>query len=165
MKSVKSLKSEGSWQEKVKGFDADKFIESVRESAVPTYHTASDSVKPRKEKGGMRSHICGKDSHSGESRAHSVSDDDADKYARLNLIESEVDFVKTYVARRNYNQVSKHGKPVFIRGETPETHTGPSVHFGRPSESVRIYRQCSGRAFQKVLFNNSGIARKCPPKF
>lgn len=37
-------------REKVKGFDADKFIESVRESAVPTYHTASDSVKPEKKK-------------------------------------------------------------------------------------------------------------------
>ncbi len=60
-------------REKVKGFDADKFIESVRESAVPTYHTASDSVKPEKKKEECAYHICGKDSHSGESRAHSVS--------------------------------------------------------------------------------------------
>ena len=145
-------------REKVKGFDADKFIESVRESAVPTYHTASDSVKPEKKKEECAATSVEKTPIQENPAPIPYPDDDADKYARLNLIESEVDFVKTYVARRNYNQVSKHGKPVFIR-ERPETHTGPSVHFGRPSESVRIYRQCSGRAFQKVLFNNSG---HCP---
>ncbi len=37
-------------REKVKGFDSNEFIESVRESAVPTYHTAADNKDKQEAK-------------------------------------------------------------------------------------------------------------------
>ena len=129
-------------REKVKGFDADKFIESVRESAVPTYHTASDSVKPEKKKEECAATSVEKTPIQENPAPIPYPDDDADKYARLNLIESEVDFVKTYVARRNYNQVSKHGKPVFIR----ERHRT----FSPLWETLRICQDISTMFWQSI---------------
>lgn len=153
-------------REKVKGFDADKFIESVRESAVPTYHTASDSVKPEKKKEECASSSVEKIPDQENPAPHPYSDDeDTDKYSRLNLIESEVDFVKTYVARRNYNQVSKHGKPVFIRERHRKLILDLQSTLGDPPNLSGYIDNVLAEHFKKFYSTIQGIARKCPPKF
>ena len=152
-------------REKVKGFDADKFIESVRESAVPTYHTASDSVKPEKKKEECAATSVEKTPIQENPAPIPYPDDDADKYARLNLIESEVDFVKTYVARRNYNQVSKHGKPVFIRERHRKLILDLQSTLGDPPNLSGYIDNVLAEHFKKFYSTIQGIARKCPTKF
>lgn len=145
-------------REKVKGFDADKFIESVRESAVPTYHTASDSVKPEKKKEECASSSVEKTSVPENPAPIPYPDDDADKYARLNLIESEVDLSRRMWRGETTIRSASTASP-FSSGRD----TGNSYWTFSPLwETLRICQDISTMFWQsisKVLFNNSG---HCP---
>lgn len=153
-------------REKVKGFDADKFIESVRESAVPTYHTASDSEKPSKKKEETPESVSISEETSPQSEATSFNEDeDIEKYAALNLVTSEVNFVKTYVVRRNYNQVSKHGKPVFIRERHRKLIVDLLTTLGESPNLSAYIDNVLKEHFDKYYSTIRSIARKCPPKF
>lgn len=153
-------------REKVKGFDADKFIESVRESAVPTYHTASDSEKPSKKR--EESSESAPISEEIPPQSETIpfkEDDDIGKYAALNLVTSEVNFVKTYVVRRNYNQVSKHGKPVFIRERHRKLIVDLLSTLGESPNLSAYIDNVLKEHFDKYYSTIRSIARKCPPKF
>lgn len=153
-------------REKVKGFDADKFIESVRESAVPTYHTASDSEKPSNKKEETPESVPIGEEMSPQSEARPFNeDDDIGKYAALNLVTSEVNFVNTYVVRRNYNQVSKHGKPVFIRERHRKLIVDLLTTLGESPNLSAYIDNVLTEHFDKYYSTIRSIARKCPPKF
>lgn len=86
-------------KEKIDDFDAEGFIESMRESAVPTYHRVSDyrndaSVKPHEEpvptgrEPPASNHVCS---------------------------DEEQQYLDSYVLQRDFRQVNKTGSPINIR--------------------------------------------------
>ena len=152
-------------REKVKGFDADKFIESVRESAVPTYHTASDGIRNAEKSSRPESSVVKDQSLSSTETKVCIGDDRAEKYAALNLVQSEIDFVKAYVARNNFTQVNKNGKPVFIREKFRKIIIDLLNTLDETPNLSGYIDNVLAEHFNKFYSTIRGIARKCPPKF
>lgn len=72
-------------REKVKGFDANGFIESVRESAVPTYHTAADADTGDKEVSQTKVSTVPKSEPGFDAVYVAPEDEVASKYSELNI--------------------------------------------------------------------------------
>ena len=139
------------------GFDPDGFIESVRPSSVPTYHTASDisgqPQQPQQETTGL---------------AGVYDDYDTDnhtKYENLNMTDDEIDFIKTFIANGRFRRVSRHGRQVFIR----ERHLSMISNILRLlDEEANISTYIDNvltQHFKKHYSVIQGISKKCPSKF
>lgn len=161
-------------REKVTGFDADSFIESVRESAVPTYHTAK--TKPEESNEVKKEENIPKDSFSRQvvSPKPSQADDvfyqppvesPEYKYSDLNMTEPEMDFIKTFIVSQDFRQVNQRGRQVMIRKE----------HCKMILELLSLVDAGANMAtyIDNVLINHFkqfypimvGISKKCPSKF
>lgn len=152
-------------REKVKGFDADKFIESVRESAVPTYHTASDGVKTAEKNSRSESSEVKDQPLSCTETKICIEDDRSEKFAALNLVQSEIDFVKAYVVSNNFTQVNKNGKPVFIREKFRKIIIDLLNTLDETPNLSGYIDNVLAEHFNKFYSTIRSIARKCPPKF
>lgn len=100
-------------KDKEPDFDAESFIESVRQSSVPTYHTSND--RPAE-------HADNKPETVKKSRISSENDvfPDRDvelkeKYASLDLTGRETDFIRTFLESGSFRQINKLGSPIVIR--------------------------------------------------
>ena len=100
-------------KERVTNFDADSFIESVRESSVPTYHAAKHPEENEKVNvEGQPKKM--KASHS--EVVYEIPDDDVDEcFADLDMSDMEIDYIKTYVFNNSFRKVNQNGKPIVIK--------------------------------------------------
>lgn len=102
-------------KERVTNFDADSFIESVRESSVPSYHAAkhqeeNEKVNVERQPKKMNA------SHS--EVVYEIPDDDVDEcFADLDMSDTEIDYIKTYVFNNSFRKVNQNGKPIVIRSK------------------------------------------------
>lgn len=138
------------------GFDPDGFIESVRASSVPTYHTAADSQvphEPPKEDTGA----------SPETYADYDTERDA-RYSELNMTADEIDFIKKFIADGRFRRVSRNGRQVFIR----ERHLSMILGIlGMLDEEANISTYIDNvltEHFRKYYPIILGISKKCPSK-
>lgn len=149
-------------------FDSAEFIESVRRSSVPTYHTAADcaktpqSEKPRENKRDSKTNPVSKPI------PYEYDDQEADmstRYAGLNMTDGEIDFIKTFIADGRFRRVTRHGRAVFIR----ERHLAMITDIlGMLDEEANISTYIDRvltEHFKKHYSIIQGISQKCPPKF
>lgn len=102
-------------KERVTNFDADGFIESVRESSVPSYHAATHSDSAGKENVKRQTKNV-KVSH--PEITYEIPDDDVEgRFTDLNMSDTEIDYIKTYVFNNSFRKVNQNGKPIVIRGK------------------------------------------------
>ena len=107
-------------RKQVTDFDADSFIQSVRESAVPTYHTASDvapaaATAPEKKPKQKEPVETRRKRRIGES-----SDFLLKKVSEMNMTEEEGNYVKTYIGNVSFGQVNRNGNPIVVREDYRE---------------------------------------------
>lgn len=152
-------------REKVKGFDANGFIESVRESAVPTYHTASDNTV------GSNSTPQAQDSptptaESGFDAVYVAPEDEvASKYSELNMTDEEIEYITTYIVKNSFKKVNQNGNPIMIREK----------HITMIKKILRLLNEDANMAtyidnvltehFKKYYPTIVDIYKKCPPQF
>lgn len=149
-------------EKKDTGFDADSFIESVRQSSVPTYHTAADCAKPTKADKPPESKFKEVTPH--PYRLDDPETDMAARYAGLDMTDAEIDFIKTFIADGRFRRVSRHGRAVFIR----ERHLGMIAEIlGMLDEEANISTYIDKvltEHFRKNYSIIQGISKKCPSK-
>lgn len=139
------------------GFDPDGFIESVRASSVPTYHTAGDSQAP--DAPPIKEDI----STSLETYDDYDTERDA-RYSELNMTADEIDFIKKFIADGRFRRVSRNGRQVFIR----ERHLSMILRLlGMLDEEANISTYIDKvltEHFRKYYPIIQGISKKCPSK-
>lgn len=143
-------------------FDSDAFIESVRASSVPTYHTAADcqpSNSPPKEDISQNEEI--------STLSEMYDDYDTDRearYSELNMTADEIDFIKKFIADGRFRRVSRNGRQVFIR----ERHLSMIIGIlGMLDEEANISTYIDKvltEHFRKYYPIIQGISKKCPSK-
>lgn len=152
-------------REKVKGFDASEFIESVRESAVPTYHTAADSTASTKDS----SKTTTAPEHTTEGGFDAVyvapEDEVASKYSELNMTNEEIEYITTYIVKNTFKKVNQNGNPIMIREK----------HITMIKKILRLLNEDANMAtyidnvltehFKKYYPTIVDIYKKCPPQF
>lgn len=139
------------------GFDPDGFIESVRASSVPTYHTAADSQAPNAPP--VKEDI--------STGPETYDDYDAGRdarYSELNMTADEIDFIKKFIADGRFRRVSRNGRQVFIR----ERHLSMILRLiGMLDEEANISTYIDKvltEHFRKYYPIIQGISKKCPSK-
>lgn len=148
-------------REKVKGFDASEFIESVRESAVPTYHTAADSAAVNKTGTTPKSA-----EESGFDAVYVAPEDEvASKYSELNMTNEEIEYITTYIVKNSFKKVNQNGNPIMIRDK----------HLTMIKKILRLLNEDANMAtyidnvltehFKKYYPTIVDIYKKCPPQF
>lgn len=138
-------------------FDADGFIESVRASSVPTYHTASDSqaptAPPTKEDVGAALETY--DDYSAEREA---------RYSELNMTADEIDFIKKFIADGRFRRVSRNGRQVFIRERHLSMILGILGMLDEEANISTYIDKVLTEHFRKYYPIIQGISKKCPSK-
>ena len=148
-------------REKVKGFDASEFIESVRESAVPTYHTAADSAAVNKTGTTPKSA-----EESGFDAIYVAPEDEvASKYSELNMTDEEIEYITIYIVKNSFKKVNQNGNPIMIREK----------HITMIKKILRLLNEDANMAtyidnvltehFKKYYPTIVDIYKKCPPQF
>lgn len=152
-------------REKVKGFDASEFIESVRESAVPTYHTAADSAASTKDS--PKTATAPEPTAEGGFDAVYVAPEDevASKYSELNMTNEEIEYITTYIVKNTFKKVNQNGNPIMIREK----------HITMIKKILRLLNEDANMAtyidnvltehFKKYYPTIVDIYKKCPPQF
>jgi len=138
------------------GFDPDGFIESVRASSVPTYHTAADSQvpdEPPKEDTGA----------SPETYADYDTERDA-RYSELNMTADEIDFIKKFIADGRFRRVSRNGRQVFIRERHLSMILGILGMLDEEANISTYIDKVLTEHFRKYYPIIQGISKKCPSK-
>lgn len=138
------------------GFDPDGFIESVRASSVPTYHTAADSQvpdAPTKEDTGA----------SPETYADYDTERDA-RYSELNMTADEIDFIKKFIADGRFRRVSRNGRQVFIRERHLSMILGILGMLDEEANISTYIDKVLTEHFRKYYPIIQGISKKCPSK-
>ena len=96
-------------KDKKQDFDAEDFIETMRETAVPTYHRASEKTAPVQEVQTPPEAKADKSSVKGLPL-------DNDRFGQLELSPEQKKYVDTYMVN-NFQQVNRNGRPMVIRLE------------------------------------------------
>lgn len=138
------------------GFDPDGFIESVRASSVPTYHTAADSQapdEPPKEDTGA----------SPETYADYDTERDA-RYSELSMTADEIDFIKKFIADGRFRRVSRNGRQVFIRERHLSMILGILGMLDEEANISTYIDKVLTEHFRKYYPIIQGISKKCPSK-
>lgn len=139
------------------GFDADGFIESVRASSVPTYHTAADSQAPNAPP--IKEDII----TSPESYDDYDSERDA-RYSELNMTADEIDFIKKFIADGRFRRVSRNGRQVFIRERHLSMILGILGMLDEEANISTYIDKVLTEHFRKYYPIIQGISKKCPSK-
>lgn len=139
------------------GFDADGFIESVRASSVPTYHTAADSQTPNAPP--VKEEIC----TSPETNDDYDTERDA-RYSELNMTTDEIDFIKKFIADGRFRRVSRNGRQVFIRERHLSMILGILGMLDEEANISTYIDKVLTEHFRKYYPIIQGISKKCPSK-
>lgn len=156
-------------------FDAESFIEEFRESSVPTYHTASGAKKetetPNPEKPAKRPKPPDKSEmksteHECESPVFDFDGlEDENVYENLNMTAAEVEYIKNFVVRNNFRQVSSKGKQVMIR----ERYRKLIIHIqhllGDEGNMATYIDNVLTQHFKEYYSTMVSISKKCPSQF
>lgn len=141
------------------GFDADGFIESVRASSVPTYHTAADSQAP--DAPPIKEDI----SISTSTESYDDYDTERDaRYAELNMTADEIDFIKKFIADGRFRRVSRNGRQVFIRERHLSMILGILGMLDEEANISTYIDKVLTEHFRKYYPIIQGISKKCPSK-
>lgn len=145
-------------------FDASQFIESFRESAVPSYHTADESFQPEQPPKEKAQDKKSKPTKPSLPRAPSANDALETKIASFNLTEDESEFVRTYLDN-SFGQVNQFGKPVVVRTEYRDMIQSIFGLLGiTPNMASYIDAVLAGH-LRQILPLIQGISEKIPSKF
>lgn len=138
------------------GFDADGFIESVRASSVPTYHTAADSQVPdAPPEGDIGTSSKTYDDYDSEREA---------RYSELNMTADEIDFIKKFIADGRFRRVSRNGRQVFIRERHLSMILGILGMLDEEANISTYIDKVLTEHFRKYYPIIQGISKKCPSK-
>ena len=155
-------------EKKEPDFDAAEFIESVRQSSVPTYHTAADCAKTAPSGKPSEKPPEKKADNKPKAIPYGYDDSETDmttRYAGLNMTDGEIDFIKTFIADGRFRRVTRHGRAVFIR----ERHLAMITDIlGMLDEEANISTYIDRvltEHFRKYYSIIQGISQKCPSKF
>lgn len=141
------------------GFDADGFIESVRASSVPTYHTAADSQAPNAPP--IKEDI----SISTSTESYDDYDTERDaRYSELNMTADEIDFIKKFIADGRFRRVSRNGRQVFIRERHLSMILGILGMLDEEANISTYIDKVLTEHFRKYYPIIQGISKKCPSK-
>lgn len=180
-------------REKVSNFDAEEFIESMRESAEPTYHTASDGKtkpkvekqpveqppvekpaveKPPEEKQPMEKTSVEKQqvekppAKKRDRANYKVPYDDIDaKYAGMKLTAEEIDYIKTFIINPHFRSASSRGKQVLIRREHRDCILMILALLKEDANMATYIDNVLTEHFKKYYPTMVDISRKCPTTF
>lgn len=144
-------------KKKTDGFDADGFIESVRASSVPTYHTAADSQAPNAPP--IKEDI--------SLPPESYDDYDTERearYSELNMTADEIDFIKKFIADGRFRRVSRNGRQVFIRERHLSMILGILGMLDEEANISTYIDKVLTEHFRKYYPIIQGISKKCPSK-
>lgn len=145
-------------REKVK-IDADNFIESVREASVPTYHTARNHAEEATPKAKPLKKV-------DDDGPYKIVDDSIEaKYSSLNMTETEIDFIKTYVVNPNFRQINKKGKQIVIREQHRQMIQNILSMVNEEANMATYIDNVLTQHFKEYYSTIVGIYQKCPPKF
>lgn len=100
-------------------FDAEGFIEAMRVSAVPTYHTAEkkeSTTAPPEVPPDAKEEAKEASPNVKSSTFELPKTNPEEKYASMGLTPDEITFVKQFIVTNNYRRVVQ-GKQIFIRKE------------------------------------------------
>ena len=139
------------------GFDADGFIESVRASSVPTYHTAAYSQAP--DAPPIKEDI----NTSPETYDDYDTERDA-RYSELNMTADEIDFIKKFIADGRFRRVSRNGRQVFIRERHLSMILGILGMLDEEANISTYIDKVLTEHFRKYYPIIQGISKKCPSK-
>lgn len=146
-------------------FDADSFIESVRQSSVPTYHTANDLSEPQPEKNKKKP----KEQKSASVLSEGATFPDpeveqAEKYASYDLSDDETDYIRTFLEPNNFRQINRLGSPIVIRNTYIEIiRSIIKLQIG----NVRVAAYIDNvllEHFRQHFPTIQGVFKKCPSK-
>lgn len=153
-------------------FDTDGFIESFQKEAVPSYHSAKDSVNSAPPESDRPPE--GKISSVETSDADSFippdwfdpdEDDTTQKYVSLNMTDSEIEYIKEYIVKNNFKQVSQRGRQVMIREKHRKRIKDILDLLGEDANMATYIDNVLTEHFKNYYQTIMGIAKKCPPKF
>lgn len=145
-------------RERVKDFDANEFIESVRESAVPTYHAAKIEAEAHaKDKANPSPlEVIGD---------YAVEVSVEERYADLKLTMEEIEFIKTFIVNPNFRKVNQKGKQIVIREQHRQTIQNILNLVNEEANMATYIDNVLTEHFKKYYPTIKGIYQKCPPKF
>lgn len=156
-------------------FDADSFIEEFRESSVPTYHTAADTKSeteaPAPEKPAKRPKPPDKPEikYSDTKCEREVFDfdgiEDENVYENLNMTTAEVEYIKNFVVRNNFRQVSSKGKQVMIRDRYRKLIVHIQHLLGDEGNMATYIDNVLTQHFKEYYSTMVSISKKCPSQF
>lgn len=150
----------------MKGFDSGEFIESVRESAVPTYHTAADCKERSDTDCSAGSNASAKKDKPHIEAVYVTPDDELpSKYSALNMTSEEIEYITTYVVKNSFRKVNQNGNPIIIR-EKHLTMIKKILGLLNASGSMASYiDNVLTEHFKKFYPTIVDIYKKCPPQF
>lgn len=158
--------------EKVTGFDADSFIESVRESAVPTYHTAKAKQAAVTETSKKKNASNSDSVRAIENKAETDDvfyeppcEDFESQYSHLNMTENEIDFIKTFIVNHDFRQVNRNGKQILIRKEHCKLIQSILSLLDVDANMATYIDNVLIEHFKKYYPTIVGFSKKCPSKF
>lgn len=92
-------------------------------------------------------------------------EDSIQRFRNLNMTNDEIDFIKDFVVKSNFTQVSQKGKAVVIR----EKHRRRIKHIfdllGEDPNMAAYIDNVLTEHFKKYYPTIMGMAKKCPSKF
>lgn len=151
-------------------FDGDTFIESVREDAVPGYHTANDSVTsappesdrpPKKPKKGV---VADEPKEMMNDWFDPDEIDAIEKYQSLNMTDTEIEFIKDFIVNNNFRKVTQKGRQVMIRERHRKRIKAILEMLGEDANMATYIDNVLTEHFKHYYKIIMGIAKKCPPK-
>lgn len=152
-------------------FDSDNFIESVREDAVPGYHTANDSVNTAPPESDKPPKKAAKKAEVAEEPPEMMNDwfdpdeiDAIEKYQSLNMTDSEIEFIKDFIVNNNFRQVTQKGRQVMIRERHRKRIKAILEMLSEDANMATYIDNVLTEHFKHYYKIIMGIAKKCPPK-
>lgn len=152
-------------RKQVTDFDADSFIKSVRDSAVPTYHTASDATPaapPVSDKKPKEKEI---PAPRRNRRIGEPSDFLQKKIAEFNMTEDEGQYVRTFIGNSSFGQVNRNGNPIVVREDYRQLIRDIFQMFGVRLNMAAYVDAVLTEHFKQCYPLIQGISEKCPLKF
>lgn len=153
-------------------FDAESFIEDVRADSVATYQRAADipnEKPPDCHPSPQRESNKSENRKSSFENPDDVFDDDeydiAQKYSSLNMTEDEIEFIKSFIAKNKFRQVTQKGKQIVIREAHRKRIKSILDLLDEDANMATYIDNVLTEHFRQFYPTILSIYRKCPPKF
>lgn len=152
-------------------FDAEGFLEDVRADSVATYQRASDIPKDKPpdraapSKDGRQPGLNRPVTDTPDDIFEADEDDIVQKYSYLNMTEGEIDFIKSFIAKNKFRQVSQKGKQIIIREAHRKRIKSILDLLDEDANMATYIDNVLTEHFRQYYPTILGIYRKCPPKF